>query len=124
VKIRFTATHAGSPDKDAWEETHETDAPGPPEEIIGAVIRRFNETLRPGEKARRLVRIISNEATAPKPFVLHHKWGKQNLVTISDRHGMYDKMKCSVCGAMGKRFGLGSVTPDKKFSRICKGYDL
>lgn len=64
MKIRYIATYADSPDEEGWEEDHESDAPGPPEEIIGAIIRRFNETLRPHEKARRLVRIVSSEATA------------------------------------------------------------
>lgn len=124
MKIVFLVTYADAPDEDRWEETHTTDNPGPPEEIIEAIIRRFNETLRPGEKARRLIRIVSSEATKPKPFVMQHKWEKQNLVTISDRHGMYDKMKCKICGATGKRFGLGDVTPDKPKFAKCKGYDL
>lgn len=107
-----------------WSEDYESDVPGSAEEIIGALLKRFNDTLRPGEKPRRLVRIVATEATAPKPFVTEHRWEKQNLVTISDRNGLYDKMKCKICGATGKRYGLRDVTPDKSKFAICKGYDL
>lgn len=35
-----------------------------------------------------------------------HKMDKVNLVTISSRQGMYDKLRCKVCGIEGKRYGL------------------
>ena len=46
-----------------------------------------------------------------------HKWRKTNLVTISDKHGTYDKQECTECKITGKRFGLsGTVRRDKKYS--------
>ena len=46
-----------------------------------------------------------------------HEWEKTNLVTISDRSGIYDKMRCVRCRVTGKRFGLGQfgVKLDRKF---------
>lgn len=122
--MRITFIVADDRPGDGWTEDYETDKAGAPEEIIGALLENFNNTLRPGERARHLVRIVSAEATAPKPFVMLHRWEKQNLVTIIDKHGVYDKMKCRICGAMGKRHGVGEVTPDKKFPEVCPGYDL
>jgi hypothetical protein len=38
-----------------------------------------------------------------------HKLTKENLVTITRGNRSYDVMKCQVCGAKGKRFGLGDT---------------
>ena len=35
-----------------------------------------------------------------------HKWDKTNLVTKKDVNGIYDEYKCSVCGIVGRRYGL------------------
>jgi hypothetical protein len=119
MKIVFIAAHERN--SEGWQEDHETDAAGTPEEIIQGLLDRFNATLRPGELPRRLVRIVSAEATAPKP--MQHRWDKVSLVT---EKGGYDRMRCIVCAATGKRYGLGQngVTPDPKFNNACPGYDL
>ena len=44
-----------------------------------------------------------------------HSWRKENLVTISDKHGIYDKYRCTECGVTAKRFGFGEPRRDKKF---------
>lgn len=40
---------------------------------------------------------------------------KQNLVTISKSGRMYDKMKCSLCGMEGKRYGFTHVEVLEKY---------
>lgn len=35
-----------------------------------------------------------------------HDWRKRNLVTISDRSGLYDLWGCKLCGEEEKRYGL------------------
>lgn len=83
------------------------------------VVDEFNRGLRPGERARRLLAVeVVGESEV-------HEWRKVNLVTIMDRHGMYDKMQCEHCGITGKRFGIGgNVTRDTKYSNqkyaICR----
>ena len=74
-------------------------------------IANFNKTLRPGEKARRLIGVkIIGES------VRQHQWHKTNLVTISKGGQMYDAYRCDHCGATGKRFGLDEhVTRDAKY---------
>jgi len=54
-----------------------------------------------------------------------HKWVKQNTVTIIKGKKSYDLPKCEVCGAVGKRIRLDTVTlTEKEFERhaICKGF--
>lgn len=72
----------------------------------------FNSTLRPGEKKRTFVgfKILSDEKP-PK----EHEWSKINLVTISDKTGLYDKLRCDVCGITARRYGLDTIEPDKKY---------
>lgn len=36
----------------------------------------------------------------------HHLFAKSNLVTKTDKHGMYDEYTCERCGLKGKRRGL------------------
>lgn len=125
--MRVTYIVADEKRSDGWEETHDFDS-GDATEVIRTIIERFNATLRPHERARRLVRIVSIEGK-PRAARLEHQWEKQNLVTISERGRMFDRMKCRRCGAMGKRFGLGDVTLDPKFLKqpkfhFCPGYDL
>lgn len=48
-----------------------------------------------------------------------HDYMKKNLVTISDRTGMYDLLICMKCGKSKKRYGLtvdfsGCKVPDKE----------
>lgn len=129
MKIVFIVAHVDGTDE--WQETYEDNGKfgrDTPTEIIKRVMDNFNATLRPGEKGRRLVRIESSEGEFAA-HIIPHTWEKQNLVTIQDRHGIYDKMKCRVCGIMGKRFGLNpKVTPDLKFAhpvyKSCTRYDL
>ena len=72
------------------------------------VIDHFNATREKHELERVLVAAISISKDAPKP----HTWQKASLVT---ERGGYDRYRCTVCGATGKRYGLNDfITPDKK----------
>jgi hypothetical protein len=58
----------------------------------------------------------ASPAAAVAPILTEHDWEKTNLVTVSDRSGLYDTMRCKCCGITGKRFGLGpDVRRDPKF---------
>lgn len=78
------------------------------------LINRFNATLCQGESPRTLisVSILSDENQKQA-----HQWEKQNLITISNTSGAsYDKMKCTVCGVTGKKYGLDPyVIRDTKY---------
>jgi hypothetical protein len=39
-----------------------------------------------------------------------HEFEKQNLVTLTDRTGMYDLYKCAFCGLTGKAYTLTEIT--------------
>lgn len=74
-------------------------------------INRFNETLHPGEAPRKYVGV---EKVSDLTF--KHDWEKTNLMTISDRTGMYDTYRCAACGITAKRYGIGgSIHRDRKF---------
>jgi hypothetical protein len=119
MKIKFMATYRDASDDTAWTEDYETNDAGTAEEIIGRLLDNFNATLRPGQAPRRVVKILAVEGSAQ----LKHNWDKASLVT---EKGGYDRMRCRVCGAKGKRYGLGQhgVTIDKRARKSCPGYDL
>ena len=76
------------------------------------LIDRFNDTLRPGERARKLLDVTFEDNDA----VAQHDWHKTNLVTVSDpRLGLYDKLECSVCFITGKRYGLTNIIIDRRW---------
>jgi hypothetical protein len=78
------------------------------------LIRRFNDTLRPGEKPREVVRVRSLEVGVLK----EHNWGKISF--RSDDEGYYP-YQCAACGATGKRHGsVNFITPDRKHTIYCK----
>lgn len=78
------------------------------------LICRFNCTLRPGEKARKVVRVRSLEIGILK----EHSWNKISF--NSDEKGFYP-YQCKMCGATGKRHGtVNFITPDRKHTIYCK----
>lgn len=88
-----------------------------PEKWGRDLIDWFNSTCQPGETHREFLAAEKLEDAGPE----EHDWEKQNLMTISDRVGVYDAMKCRRCGVTGKRFGLGNgVRLDSKWK--AKGY--
>ncbi len=85
------------------------------------IIQSFNDTLRPGELPRTIVRVepLGDDDDDGKawPEIKRHDWEKTNLVTVmNDYFGSHDTMKCRQCGITGKRFGIGpSVKIDSDF---------
>ena len=111
--------NAGDVDSTAWEEPMceivEDDVTI--EQHAKDIVDNFNATLRPHEKAREFISAIST--VKKENAVFPHDWRKVSLVT---EKGGFDKMKCSRCGATGKRYGLGSyVQIDKKFKKYIDG---
>lgn len=82
--------------------------------IAQDVIDWFNQTLRPGELPRHLVRVeLFGDETRRE-----HSWVKTSLMTKSDGLRLWDEMKCSHCGLTGRRQTLGGgVRPDKLFGK-------
>lgn len=79
------------------------------------LICRFNTTLRPGEKAREVVRVRSLPITIS---LKEHSWNKLNWNLIE---GKYDVYQCRMCGITGKRYGtIAFITPDRKNTIYCK----
>ena len=77
-----------------------------------ALIQKFNDTLRLGEKPRKIVSVSLAGESESQP----HDWRKMNLVTVMDHLlGFYDILQCRVCGITAKRFGLDCILIDRKF---------
>lgn len=85
-----------------------------PKQWARDMIAHFNATLRPGD-AERVLDYVDVE-TFDGVQKIPHDWEKTNLVTISDRNGIYDTAKCRACGITSKRFGVGEHTRDKAFA--------
>jgi hypothetical protein len=45
-----------------------------------------------------------------------HEFEKENLLTLEDSNGSYDKVKCSKCGLEGKRRSISTVEVDGRKS--------
>lgn len=99
-------------DEDPWWETLEKDTNNP-QEYAENVVEKFNATLRPRERPRKLLDVEVLDPDAIKD----HAWVKTNLITRTGPGGSYDQVKCSRCEVTGKRYGLGGVTLDPKYRR-------
>lgn len=128
MKIKITVCRKGNEDNPSthWEEeliTEDTSGSNPEREAevyaLG-IVDAFNDSLRPEEEARTLIKsevIDDTDST-------RHRWEKTNLVTKEDRRGTYDAYECARCGITGKRRALeGSVIIDNKYkmARSCTG---
>jgi hypothetical protein len=111
MKIKLKICDVDSPENN-WNEEYDVECKNA-EEYGTELINSFNDTLRPGEKPRKLleVTVIDNKS------VEHHEWYKTNITTIVKKGGMcYDTQKCSKCGITGKRYGLSEmVKRDAKY---------
>jgi hypothetical protein len=80
-------------------------------------IQNFNNTLRPGEKARKVVDVTFEDNEAKQA----HEWQKVNLVTLIDNRGaFYDRLLCLNCGVTAERWGIDSIRLSKKYRRAAK----
>lgn len=91
-------------------------------ELGEAVMANFNETLRPGEVSRVVVRVEANVGEGR----LAHRWRKTNLVTVMNPRGRgsWDEYVCADCGVVGKRFTLGGPVEHRSKKRECPGDGL
>lgn len=115
-KFTMRIKKIGTKDSEAWDEEMEfagiTDAELAREKAQ-EIVDRFKATLRKGEVERVLVDVTFVEEL--RYSRRHHTWVKVSLVTEA---GMYDRMKCEVCGITAKRYGIGAGHPirDPKYS--------
>jgi len=114
IDYTMKVKQVGSDDSTAWnEDTHEmVEESVSNEEHAKSIIKYFNDTLKPYEKARELVSVTDlNDTGSP----VNHVWNKVSLVTET---GGFDRMECENCGCTGKRFGLRSfVQIDPKYRK-------
>lgn len=104
MKYRIRTKNEGDDDSKARWEDAEDDKCMIVEEAwfsARAMVQRFNETLRPGERPRVLLNVEADESTEFAKG--KHTWRKWSLVTEA---GGYDIYKCETCGITGKRHGL------------------
>lgn len=105
MKVCVVGNEAG-----AWFEEYEkevTDAQAWAEQTI----QRFNETLRPKERPRKLLGVEVLNVTGVK----EHTWQKVNIMTLTGPKGCYDLMQCKRCGITAKRYGLGNLIFDSQY---------
>lgn len=111
MRIRVHVSHkdGGEP----WTEEYDLEDSVDPEEWARETVERFNETLRPHEKLRKVLRVEKLGASLHK----NHVWTKVSVMGQSGPGGrIFDRMKCETCSVTGKRYGLGSsVKRDSEF---------
>lgn len=118
-KIAVQFVQGGEPWEEDYDDAHvTTDAEAMNKGA--ALVQHFNDTLRPGEKARKFLgaRIVGEGES--------HDWHKVNLITQTRGRQNFDTMRCELCKITGKRFGLGpsvkrdSIYRAKKYAK-CAG---
>lgn len=129
--MRKAILHCHDEDGSWAEKYEEGDAPStfkPGDDIeiwAHALLDRWNATLRPKDKPRVLDRVEVVDDGAPAEPPKDHDWHKTNAATLSDRSGVYDRMRCERCGTTGKRFGLTNIKRDAAFKarafETCRG---
>jgi len=110
MKFRIKVNDIDGVASDARWETYDKDITDPKKWAI-ETLRKFNATLKPYEKARRLLEVEILERYSKTK----HNWEKTNLVTIMKAAGGYDTYKCRQCGITGKRHGLQRITIDSRW---------
>lgn len=95
-----------NPDR-SWDEKFDNVVCEDPHQWANDTLKKFNDTLRPGEKARRILSIEASEND------LAHAWVKTSFMLIEGTHHYkgwkYDTYKCAKCGITGKRGALSPV---------------
>ena len=89
---------------------------------VERTIARYNDTLRPHESPRTFVGGIKIVGDGTR----QHKWTKLNVFTQDDKaRGAYDKLRCTQCGAIARRYGVDHIKMQKGYTakkwRSCPG---
>lgn len=112
MKFNMHVAHIDKEDKPWVEDYNRTDISTEEDarKYAEIIIQNFNDTLRPGERERKLLDVTfeSNEAVA------QHDWTKMNAITVSDPR-MYDIMECKICFITAKRYGLTNIIIDRQW---------
>lgn len=118
MKINIKVTYRDEPG-DSWVEDYnrpeiktEEDA----REWAYALIDNFNNTLRPKERARKVLDVTFEDNKAQAS----HDWHKTNLVTMFSGNHFYDTLICLECGVTAKRYGIDNVCLDPKYRKARK----
>jgi hypothetical protein len=116
--MKFTIRVRERDTKREWDEPYEKDEVTDEEsarEWAEETIESFNNTLRPYEKPRDLIRVTVEEGTESN--LKDHDWEKTNMTTVrSGRLLSYDAYRCRRCRITAKRSGFHSpIVNDRKF---------
>lgn len=97
-----------------WWEDYDKDV-GDPQKWAETTVAHFNDTLRPGEQSRTLLKVEVLDTDSSK----HHKWTKSTAgMSQIFRGRCVDIMFCERCGITGKRYGLSeNITIDSKYRK-------
>ena len=112
MQVRARICDRDDPKQTTWFENYDfpdlttssTEAQAEAVDRVKGFITYYNSTLRTHDRARKLKGLkIMGKSEA-------HNWRKVNSFTVVTRGGQsYDVGECTNCGAMGKRYGLGST---------------
>lgn len=77
-----------------------------PEKLSSGMVNSFNDSLRPGESPRKLLKV---EIISEKN--IKHDWIKRtDGMSVLFRGEHVDLIYCGKCGITGKRYGMGNPT--------------
>lgn len=101
--FKVRVKNIGAPDGESWWESHdkpEVHTEAQAQQWAVNTIGHFNQTLRPGEKPREVVRVwCFGDSEA-------HTWTKISLVT---EPGGFDRMQCGKCGVNWQALRVGTA---------------
>lgn len=118
MKFALIVAHAAHPEN-TWRENYsdaEIETVDQAKAYGAKLIDGFNSSLRPHETARVLIDVeLDPNADTKTP----HKWEKSALVTQMDpARGMFDPVRCKVCGAVARRYGINLIKRQKPFTAL------
>lgn len=110
MRFRIFCTDGGK----EWSEEYNKDV-ADANKWAADTIEYFNDTLRPGENPRKLIKVEVLENSNEE----FHRWVKRtDGMSVIFRGKMVDLMFCEKCRITGKKYGLsGNVIIDSKFRK-------
>lgn len=104
MKFAMLVKNTDSPVESAWVETYTIHTKSPLD-CAKDMANAFNSSLglhgRPREVL--MVRILDSRSVG------QHDFERTNLVTLHENGKQYDTVRCHICGATGKRYGMHLV---------------